>query len=160
MTRDRPASIRNVYKQLTHAHILETADAIICEAGEASVTISSVAARAGVSDRTVYRHFKTRDALVQSVWNRLPERVGPASTPRSADELIETPLWAFPRYDAERKLVRAYLHKQAKRGGRAPSYKKRRKELLECVRSELPNLDDNKLRRRAAIVELLISVAA
>src|SRR5438309_8345188 len=98
MTRDRPASIRNVYKQLTHAHILETADAIICEAGEASVTISSVAARAGVSDRTVYRHFKTRDALVLSVWNRLPERVGPASTPRSADELIETPLWAFPRY--------------------------------------------------------------
>jgi|SRR5947209_1176948 len=160
MTRETPASIRDVYKQITHAHILDTAEAIICETGEASVTISSVAARARVSDRTVYRHFKTRDALVQSVWKRLPERVGPASTPRDGDELIETPILAFPRYDDQGDLLRAYLRRQAKRRGRAPSSEKRRKELLECVRSELPSLDDNKLRRRAAIVELLISATA
>src|SRR5438270_2364187 len=126
MTRETPASIRDVYKQITHAHILDTAEAIICEAGEASVTISSVAARAGVSDRTVYRHFKTRDALVQLVWKRLQDRVGASTPPCSADELIERPLLAFSGYDEERELVRAYLDGPAKRGSQRPFPKTRR----------------------------------
>lgn len=159
MTTDTLTSIREEYKQQTRARILETAEAMICEAGDASVTISSLAARARVSDRTVYRHFKTRDALVQLVWKKLKDRVG-ASTPSSGDELIETPLRTFPRYDDQPELVRAYLYREATRGSQKPSSEKRRNDMLECVGSELPRLDEDKLRRRAAIVELLISASA
>src|SRR5438270_12116335 len=114
MMDERLTSIRDVHKQLTRAHIVEAAQSLVRDSGEASVTISDVAALAGVSDRTVYRHFKTRDALVQLVWKRLRDRIG-AFRPRSGDELIETPLLAFPRYDDERELVRAYLEGPAKR---------------------------------------------
>ena len=109
---DTLTSLRVDYKRQTRARILKSASELIGKDGEDAVTMASVAARAGVSDRTVYRHFANRGTLVRSVWIGLHERLGPTPIPRDANDLIDGPLVRFPRYDDERELVRAYLHRR------------------------------------------------
>src|SRR3954454_9009585 len=109
--KSRPlTSIRDDYKQQTRTRILEAAAELICETGEGSVTIKNVAARATVSDRTVFRHFETRDALVKAVFGSMVRRMDITSAPRSGNELIVSAVVAFPKFDDERELMQAYLH--------------------------------------------------
>ena len=61
-----------------------------------ALTIAKVAERAQVTERTVYRHFLTREDLLKAVWPRMQARVGSSGFPQTADDLIATPLRLFP----------------------------------------------------------------
>ena len=50
--------------------IIDAARAIFVEAGEAAVTMRAVATRAEVSPMAAYRHFESREALMQAVMER------------------------------------------------------------------------------------------
>jgi AcrR family transcriptional regulator len=50
--------------------IVDAARSIFVEAGEAAVTMRAVAARAEVSPMAAYRHFESREALMQAVMER------------------------------------------------------------------------------------------
>ena len=154
-------SIRQDYKDQTRARILDAAVALVREAGEEPVTIAAVAARAGVTDRTVYRHFATREALIESLWKHMQDRVGSSEPfPRTAEELIAAPRRQFRRFDQSRELVRASVHSSAGIEVRLRSNADRRQALLDCVRDALPGLDEAALRRRAAIAQLIYSADA
>ncbi|MEP6983541.1 MAG: helix-turn-helix domain-containing protein, partial [Sphingomicrobium sp.] len=130
------------------------------KAGEDVVTIRAVAAVAGVTERTVYRHFKSRDVLIRSVWGRMEELIGPPALPQTADALVKRPRTLFPRLDDEPELVRAYLHSRARRVDRRRSNQERQQMMVRCVREELEYLDERSLRRRAAIASLIASAYA
>src|SRR3954466_3603430 len=55
--------LRGEQQQQTRERILEAAIALIAEDGLAELTVPGVAERAGVSLRTVYRHFPAKDDL-------------------------------------------------------------------------------------------------
>lgn len=79
--RARPAradAVRN------RARIIEAATAAFTEHGEAT-SLEDVARRAGVGIGTLYRHFPTRDALVEAVYRSFVE-----SLCEAADELAAT----------------------------------------------------------------------
>ena len=153
MSTSTPQSLRDNYKQQTRKRILDAALDIMREAGEDAVTMSRVAVRAGVTDRTVYRHFETRDILLQAAW----ERVQSSRLPHTPDELIETPREIFWRYDNARELARASVYSRVALEARLRSNEERQRAMLECIRDELYDLDERSLRRRAAIVQLLTS---
>jgi AcrR family transcriptional regulator len=155
-----PLTLRDEQKEQTRTNILEAAVALVRRAGEEAVTIRAVAAVAGVTERTVYRHFKSRDVLVRSVWRRMVELIGPPALPETADELVERPRSLFRRLDQERQLVRAHLHSQERRVGRTRPDKQRQQAMVGCVREELEYLDERSLRRRAAIASLIASAYA
>ena len=155
MMADSLTPLRVDYKQQTRRRILNAAAELICEDGEDAVTMASVAARARVSERTVYRHFANRGTLVQAVWEGLQERLGPSPIPRDANDLIEGPMVKFPRYDDERELVRAYLH--GRRRVESQQLSAHQQAILQCIERAVPELDQDQLRRRAAIVQLISS---
>lgn len=150
-------SLREEQKEETHARILGAALALVGEGGEDAVTIRAVATVAGIAERTVYRHFKTRDVLLESVWNRMQELVGPPTVPQSADALIQKPRSVFPRFHRYRKLVRAFLYRQARREYRTRSNEEFQQLMIGCVQEELEHLDERSLRRRAAIAHVIAS---
>ncbi|MEA3080594.1 MAG: hypothetical protein QOD54_262 [Sphingomonadales bacterium] len=152
-----PLTLRDEQKEQTRTNILEAALALVRSAGEEAVTVRAVAAVAGVTERTVYRHFESRDALILSVWLRMLELIGPSALPQTPDALVERPRSLFPRLDQQRELVRAYLHSQARRVGRGRSNKERQQAMVGCVREELEYLDERSLRRRAAIASFIAS---
>lgn len=65
------------------ARLIEAAAAAFAEHGEAT-SLEEVAQRAGVGIGTLYRHFPTRDALVEAVY-----RSGVESLCEAADQLLE-----------------------------------------------------------------------
>lgn len=153
-------SIRQDYKDQTRARILDAAVALIEESGETPLTMSAVAKRAGVTDRTVYRHFETRDALVRATWSRMQQRVASQGFPRTAEAMIDSPLRLFPRFDEARELVRASLYSPAGVDMRMSSNEERQEAMLASVRDAFPAADEQWLRRRAAIAQLINSAYA
>jgi AcrR family transcriptional regulator len=152
-----PITTRDEQKLQTRMRILETALALIHRGGEEAVTIRAVASGAGITERTVFRHFRTRDALLLAAWRRLRELLGSPRLPRTIDALIDAPRIVFPRFDQVRRLMQAYIISGERRAGRRRPDKERQQVLVECIRQELEYLDVRSLRRRAAIADLLIS---
>ena len=155
-----PLSLRAVQKDRTRARIIATAIELMRQGGEGVVTIRAAAAVAGVTERTIYRHFKGRDALLRSAWKRMAELVGAPPSPETADALVERPRNLFPRLDRERDLVRAYLHSEERGAGSTRTDEPRQRRIIGCVRDDLEYLDEPSLRRRAAIADLIASAYA
>jgi AcrR family transcriptional regulator len=88
---DAPRSIRHEQKQQTRGRILDRALSLIRQGGDDAVTIRVVAARAGVTERTVFRYFENREALLRSIWCRMDELLGSLPMPQTADALIDQP---------------------------------------------------------------------
>ena len=60
----------------TRGRILAAARSLVSERGPESLSISEVARRAGVDRTTTYKHFRTRDALVEAVMGSLADEIG------------------------------------------------------------------------------------
>jgi AcrR family transcriptional regulator len=150
-------SLREEYKEQTRVRIVESAIDLVGESGEEPLTIAAVAARAGVTERTVYRHFESRDALIRAVWRRMQSKVASEGFPRTADALLQSPRKLFPRFDAAGKLIRASIHSPAGLDIRMHSNAERTAAILASVHNALPELDEDALRRRAAIAQLINS---
>ena len=62
----------------THETVMKTATELLVEGGPEALTIDAVVARSGVAKTTVYRHWESRDVLVQAVFqNCAPTVVAP-----------------------------------------------------------------------------------
>jgi AcrR family transcriptional regulator len=154
---DTVTSIRQAHKDLTRERILDAAIEVIGDEGETTLTIAAVAARAGITERTVYRHFETRDALVEAVWPRMQAQVNSPGFPKSARALVATPPKLFPAFDEHEGLVLASVYSPAGREVRQRSNKERQKAILGCVAEALPDMAPEALWRRAAIAQLIDS---
>ncbi len=135
MTKDAPAPPRRRYDNtLRRARAEQTRERIIIAGAELlqdasirdwrAVTIRGVAERAGVNERTVFRHFGDERALRDAVMHRLEERSGidlehlrvdqiRAATARMLDEVASYPLREPPALDptlaeASRRLHEAF----------------------------------------------------
>ncbi|MGD9659253.1 MAG: TetR/AcrR family transcriptional regulator, partial [Methylocystis sp.] len=97
MTSYELTSLREAHKGQTRTRILDAAIDEMRETSLGALTIAKVAERAKVTERTVYRHFLTREDLLKAVWPRMQARVGSSGFPSTADQLIATPPRLFPR---------------------------------------------------------------
>lgn len=130
--------------------------------GLADTTISAIAERAQVSQRTVYRHFPDRQALLDALTEWVDREVAarvepslPASADVSLDEVlaIGRPLFAAME-DAGRPAEAMVLTAQA---GRllSESHRERTRATDRIVADGLPGVDPSTQRQVSAVVRLL-----
>ena len=160
MSTDTKTSIRDIYREETRIRILDAAIAEMSVNDLEALTMAGVAERAGVTERTVFRHFPSRDALIQAVWPRMQSRVRSRGFPHTADDLVATPPHLFPEFDKEENLVRASAFSSAGREVRRAANPQRQEAMRACVRDAFPNLAEPELTRLAAIVQLIDSAYA
>jgi AcrR family transcriptional regulator len=151
-------SLRDAYKDQTRERILDAALAEMAETE--SLTMKGVAARAGVTERTVFRHFATRDLLIEAIWPRMQSRVRSRGFPNTADTLIGMPGYLFPEFDKEAGLVRASVYSPAGREVRLRANEQRQAAFLQAVADAHPHLDPARRRRLAAVCQLINSAYA
>jgi len=62
-------------------HILETADRLFYRDGIRAVGVDTIAAEAGISKRTIYNHFRSKDALITAYLQRRVRPIPPSDAP-------------------------------------------------------------------------------
>lgn len=155
----KPVSLSGARAELVRQRVLDGV-ARLLERGEA-LTFAAVAAAAAVPERTVYRHFPTREALLGAVYEWVNARIGAA-----AERLVDAPglarqlRQAFTGFDALAPVVRELLVAPEGRLARLAHNPERQRAALALVRHEAPGLDAASARRLAAALQLLTSAAS
>jgi AcrR family transcriptional regulator len=125
-----------------------------------SLTFREVAREAGVPERTVYRYFPTRTALLAAVFEWTNEQLGyDGPRPTTEDDLMALVRQAFRGFDEHAPVVRQMLIEPDGRRARLADVAERRRAAVELVRNEAPGLDRATRDRLAAAIQVL-TVAA
>ena len=158
---------RTYSSPLRKARALETRERIL--AGVAAwmqrdapgdFTLEAVAGEAGVERRTLFRHFATREALLEAFWVWINQRVAPRTLPDSLEELVAAPRETFARFDAEEGVIRASLHTPAGRAMRMAAVAPRRRAFREALSEATRGASAAERRRLEAVVHALYSASA
>jgi AcrR family transcriptional regulator len=152
------ATLQQAKADVVRIRVVE-AVASLLEAGR-PLTFKDVAQEAGVPERTVYRHFPTRTALLGAVFEWTNERIG-YDGPRPTTEagVVALVRQAFRSFDAQAPVVRQMLIEPDGRRARLADVADRRRSAFELVRNEAPGLDRATHERVAAAIQVL-TVAA
>lgn len=81
--------------QTMKERILETADRLFYRQGIRAVGVDTIAAEIGISKRTLYNHFPSKDALIAAYLERRRARPAPSAPPASATTALEQILATF-----------------------------------------------------------------
>ncbi|MFI0849423.1 hypothetical protein [Mesorhizobium sp. IMUNJ 23232] len=153
-----PMSARAELAALTQDRIMRGV-ADILASGSGDVTFKALAVVSGVPERTIYRHYATKEAVLSSFWGWMNERLGMPAPPRSAQELVEQVPLVFGAFQAGEPLVRAMLHDPHGRTARLGSGEARREKFSEALKDVLAGLDLSERMRLLASVQVLFSAA-
>jgi AcrR family transcriptional regulator len=101
--------LRARQKEQTRDLILAAVGQILARADFSAVTIAEVARVAEVTDRTIYRHFPTREDLLREFWKVTLQRLSGdlLDNPDSLEAMCELTRRLFAMFDAEEGVMRA-----------------------------------------------------
>ena|SRR2546426_3402663 len=153
-----PIPLRQRQREATRDIILRAAADIISSNGIHAFTIQEVADRAGISHRSVYRYFPTRDALVDGLYD-FAERMALPSAASSIPILKDVPLSVetFSFFDREPAVIRASVLARLTTGYEPRGRIQRTKAFEAGVRRLTRNLDRGESHRSSAVLRLLAS---
>ncbi|SQE00417.1 MULTISPECIES: TetR/AcrR family transcriptional regulator [unclassified Parafrankia] len=152
------SSLREARSEVVRERVLDGVAALLT-AGE-DLTFAKVAKEAGVPERTVYRHFATREALLAAVFAWANRRIGfDGELPTDGRGAVALVRRAFPGFDAVAPVIRELLLTPEGLLARLSSREQRQSAAVTLVRAEAPGLGAEDTRRVAAVVQLLTTAS-
>lgn len=152
-------TLREEQAAQTRTRILTAAVELLAKGGEGDLVMAEVAERAGVSLRTVYRNFASRDALLDDVitWitDQFGRRVGPQ--PASRAEYEASALGVVEVVFDNEPLYRALLASSSGREAHQRSNIGHRAMIEAVFGGELDGLATEARRRFVAVLHLVSS---
>jgi AcrR family transcriptional regulator len=158
--RDGPRSLRDQHQELTRELILRSVAEQLDTEEPPEITVPGVAAAAGVSVRTVYRHFATREELIAAAADWIAQHVLAASFPQSADEFAANWRAAATSFDQHPNLVRAMAISRAGNMVRSPRRTRRLQAMRQALQEVTGNLPAADQRRAEAVFGYLFNMLA
>jgi len=156
-TRHYTSPLRERQTADTRAAILEALGAELAAGGLEEFSIARLARRAGVSERTVFRHFPTRETLLDGLSQWFNDRVGDFPHDVSAEAIPATIAQVFADFDEHEALTRAML---ASPGGREFRRHARAARLARLQAALAPVLDGADPERAAAARALVFALCS
>src|SRR5919106_5897804 len=151
--------LREAQTAATSQRILEAVGVVLARGDEP--TYALVAQAAGCKERTVYRHFPTKEDLAAAFWDWQYTILGPRDWSLGTEaELVALINRSFRAFDEHPALVKAMLHTRHGSAARLSENDQRRAMAERCVDDAIPGLDPDRLRQAAAATQLLFSAAA
>jgi AcrR family transcriptional regulator len=154
------ASLRQRQSELTRDLILRTVAELVEEGGAGHVAVPEVARRSGVSLRTVYRYFPTRDDLLAAAGEWIADRFLDPSLPERVDELSANYAGNAARFDEHEQLFRAMALTSAGRSIRSTRREQRLEKLRDALHEVTAGLPAAEARRAFAVFAYLNNMLA
>lgn len=104
---NQDSNLRERQQAATREEIVSTAMRLL-ERGDENVSHEAIAREAGMSARTIYRHFEDRTLLMQAVWWKLRQMLN-IRFPKTEDEIVPLAKEAFRSLDERADLVRTVM---------------------------------------------------
>jgi len=155
-TRTYRSQLRAEQAEGTRARILDATGRLMAR-GIASLSIPAVAREAGVSVATVYRHFATKQQLVEAIYPHVMRRaaINQPPPPRSISELGDGVRWYLEHLDSLDDQARAAMASGAADEVRRATMPNRVAVFRELADSVVPKLADADRDRLARLLVVL-----
>jgi AcrR family transcriptional regulator len=159
--KERPArryrsELRAQQAEDTRARILDAALRVMAD-GFASVSIPNVAREAGVSVPTVYRHFRTKQDLLDAIYPHVVSRSGTPTPPTTIDGIRQGAVEYLDHLDSLDDFARAVMGSPGAEEVRQRSMPRRLEALSRIVDSVEPPLQR---RGRERLLRLLLVLSS
>jgi AcrR family transcriptional regulator len=160
-TKPYTSTLRDRQVAQTREFILDAVTTLLGDRRADEVTTRDIAAAAGVSERTVYRHFPDRAALLEGLSRRLPQLDGVRpSFDGGLDALAPTSRRLMEVLDEHYVTARAEAVLNADPRRFAADTQANTRALCELLAKELPELGERERLRIAAVIRCLVSTQA
>jgi AcrR family transcriptional regulator len=150
--------LREKQREETRRLIVEAVSALLAEGEIHTFSVQDVADRAGVSYASVYRHFPTREALLEGTYEWASEVIAAEVGETRPGRLEDLPDWighSLPLFERYPDVSQALLVLMGALNLQ-PLARRTRDELLEeLVRRDAPGLSPERIRPVAAVLRLL-----
>ncbi|MER7398397.1 helix-turn-helix domain-containing protein [Streptomyces sp. NPDC000151] len=153
-------NLRDEYAAQTREAILKAFVECLADQPVEEVSVSAVAERAGITDRTVYRHFPTRVDLQAAAGQWINDNVFRYVHPSSLDELPTVFREACRRFDRQPNLAYAIALSRLGRSVRAGFRQHVLAENSTSLAEVAPSLPAGDRRRAEAVLAYLDNVLA
>jgi AcrR family transcriptional regulator len=128
--------------------------------GSEALTVPQVAELSGVSLRTVYRYFPTREALLDAAGRWIGGELLKQGYPASLDDVADSFERACSEFDERPGLVRAMALSQVGREARSTRRRERLDAIRQVLEQELGSLPEGELRQAEAVLAYLHNMLA
>jgi AcrR family transcriptional regulator len=152
--------LREGQKAATRQRIIEAAHRLMADRGLSELSFAAVAKEAGVQERTVYRHFPNKDALLDAFWAWINPSLGVPAAPVSEAELIESLPRVYAGFDKHEHIMRASRVSPLGSELRKRTNKERQAVFRNVVAPAAEGLPKRETEWLTAAVQLLYSGAA
>jgi AcrR family transcriptional regulator len=152
-------SLRDEQRETAQERIVSAFAELVNEASTTDVPLSAVAARAGVGERTLYRHFPTKNDLLDALFGWVTQGLRDREPPASVAELVDRTRDFFAGFARNPEVIRALSAHTTML--QAPRRSARRREMVEqAISSEDLPADPIEREQVIAIVHLMASSSA
>ena len=159
-TRTYNSPLRAEQMEQTRERILEAAAEQLLEEGLEELSLPRAAQRARVSVPTIYRHFSTKEALMQELTDWVDRKLKLSEVPESIDEFTEYMPRFFAYLDENEPLVRARLLSRVHRRIHRDTRRRRDRLVEQALEDVTAQLDPLDTRRACGVVRVLMHSGA
>lgn len=153
-------SLRDEHAEATRMRILSAVAELIEEGHAGELTVPMVAAKSGVSLRTVYRYYATREDLLEAAGRWIGDELFRHPYPADLDEAAELFRTGCADFDERPELVRALALSQLGRRVRGYRREERLRAIRRALHDEVGALPGDELRRAEAVLAYLHNMLA
>src|SRR5436190_8775079 len=153
-------SLREHNAEATRERILSAVADLIERGDVDELTVPDVAEASGISLRTVYRYYPTREELLEAAGRWIGNELMRHPYPQTLDEVAEAYRVGVGEFAERPGLVRALALSQLGRKVRGYRRRERLAAIRKALRTELPELDEEELRRAEAVIAYLHNMLA
>ena len=153
-------SLRERHARATREQILGAVADLLEQGGLEELTVPAVAEAAGVSPRTIYRYYPTRDELLEAAGRWIGDELLKHPYPRTLDEVADLYQEGARDFDERPGLVRALAFSRLGRHVRGYRRRERLDAIGQSLRAELTELSEPELRQAEAVLAYLHNMLA
>jgi AcrR family transcriptional regulator len=152
--------LREEQKEATRQRILDAAGKLLQDHGLQDFSYAVIASESGVTERTVYRHFPNKEALMAGLWGWYQTRTRYGPIAQTEEELLSQPRRTFPAFEENEHISRTLWLSPQGREFRLSNVEDRKAGIKAAVAEATRELPPREARWVAAVVHLLNSGAA
>ena len=153
-------SLRDQQAALARERILRAVAELLERDAAEELTVPQVAELSGVSLRTVYRYFPTREELLAAAGRFIGGELLQQGYPTSLDDVADSFERACADFDERPGLVRAMALSQVGREARSSRRRERLAAIREALDAEVGGLPERELRQAEAVLAYLHNMLA